>query len=62
MSHREIKEKFYSMGAADAQGKHYPLWSTLIIAQEHVAAAAYQSGWRDATGENLRYYRDSQRR
>jgi hypothetical protein len=61
MSTKEVKEKFYSLGITDARYNQYPLWATLIVAQEHIAAAAYLSGWRDQTGDNLRYYRDTRR-
>ena len=62
MPTKETQEKYYQLGVADGKSKRYPLWSILVLADEHVAAAAYQSGWRNATGVNLRFFREGSRR
>ena len=62
MNTKEIKDKYYDLAKRDANYKQYPLWSTLVAADEHIAAAAYLSGWRDVTGKSLRYFRDSGKR
>jgi hypothetical protein len=59
MSQQELKDHYYRLGVRDAQGKHYPLWSTLQLAEEYVAAAAYMHGWQYITGKSLRFFRDS---
>lgn len=61
MPAEQLKQYYYSHGFKDCQAKRYPLWATLIAAWEHVAAAAYMSGWKDAGGGNLRYFRDHKR-
>lgn len=62
MSTEETKTHYFTLGKSDGKKKAYPLWSTLVLAQETVAANAYLDGFRNATGVNLKFFRDGQKR